>query len=112
MTVERIAQVCHEANRAYCATLEDNSQPSWADAPDWQRNSAINGVRLHIANPDMPDSASHDAWMREKVDTGWVYGETKDAKAKTHPCIVPYEELPEEQKRKDRLFSAIVKALA
>lgn len=50
--------------------------------------------------------------MEEKVNDGWVYGEVKDADKKTHPCIVPYNELPEFQKKKDHLFIAIVKALS
>jgi len=55
--------------------------------------------------------AQHNSWMKEKIDTGWVYGKTKDAEAKTHPCIVPFEELPEFQQKKDGLFCAIVDAL-
>jgi hypothetical protein len=39
---------------------------------------------------------------------GWTYGQVKGAHAKTHPCCVPYEELPVEQRRKDALFKAIV----
>jgi len=49
--------------------------------------------------------------MKEKVDTGWVYGKLKDGDKKTHPCIVPFDELPEYQKKKDMLFCAIVDAL-
>jgi hypothetical protein len=111
MTIEGIAQVAHEANRAYCASIGDNSQQSWADAPDWQRQSAINGVRFHIDNPKAGPSASHENWMREKVADGWKHGPTKDPEAKEHPCIVPYEHLPQEQRAKDRLFIAVVSAL-
>jgi hypothetical protein len=48
--------------------------------------------------------------MREKVEGGWKYGETKDPEAKTHPCIVPFEDLPAEQQFKDKLFRTIVHA--
>jgi hypothetical protein len=41
-----------------------------------------------------------------------VYGEVKDAVAKTHPCMVPYDDLPEFQRKKDALFLAIVRVLA
>jgi hypothetical protein len=50
--------------------------------------------------------------LKEKVDNGWVFGEVKDAEAKTHPCIVPFEQLPVEQQAKDYLFKGIVHALA
>lgn len=108
---ESIAKVCHEANRAYCQTIGDNSQPTWENAPDWQRSSAINGVEFHLANPDAGDSASHDNWAMEKFADGWVYGEKKDPEAKTHHCLVPFDELPPEQQAKDRLFRAIVHAM-
>jgi hypothetical protein len=42
--------------------------------------------------------------MADKIKEGWVYGFVKDPVSKTHPCIVPYEELPEEQQMKDHLF--------
>jgi uncharacterized protein RhaS with RHS repeats len=112
MTVEQIARICHEANASLCNSIGDHSQTSWDEAPDWQRESAIKGVQFHVANPDASASASHDSWLREKVETGWVYGEVKDANAKTHPCIVPFEQLPPEQQAKDHLFRGIVHALA
>lgn len=110
--VLHVAQVAHEANRAWCLANGDTSQPSWENAPDWQRESAINGVHFHIDNTEAGDSASHDNWMDEKRAAGWVYGEVKDPDAKTHPCMLPFEQLPPEQQAKDRLFRAIVHALA
>lgn len=106
-----IASVCHEANRAYCLALGDTSQLPWTDAPEWQRVSAINGVQFHLDNPGSSPSASHENWLREKQATGWTYGPVKDVDAKTHPCYMPYDELPEAQRRKDALFIAIVTAL-
>jgi hypothetical protein len=106
-----IARVCHEANRAYCATIGDISQLPWDEAALWQRESGIKGVEFAIANPDANASAQHDAWLKEKLDNGWKYGPVKDADKKEHPCCVPYDQLPEEQKRKDALFRNIVLAL-
>ena len=109
---ERIARVAHEVNRAYCQALGDMSQPTWEDAPEWQRSSAINGARFHIANPKAGPDHSHNEWLKEKDATGWKFGPVKDAEKKEHPCCVPYDQLPTEQKAKDYLFSAIVHALA
>lgn len=106
-----IARVCHEANRAVqIATNDPAVSPAWDDAPEWQRDSAIEGVQkaLDGATPEQ----LHESWSAFKRDGGWVYGETKNETAKTHPCLVPYDELPEEQKHKDALFSAIVSTLA
>lgn len=107
-----VAAVAHEANRAYCRALGDYSQPEWAAAPEWQRDSAIQGVRFHRANPDAGDAASHENWMKQKREDGWIYGPIKDPAKKEHPCMVAFDLLPVEQQRKDALFRAIVHALS
>lgn len=112
LTVVAIAAVCHEANRALCAGLGDYSQPTWPEAPEWQAQSAVTGVKFNLANPDAPASASHDSWLAEKARDGWKYGEVKDPEKKEHPCFVPYEALPKAQQAKDHLFKAVVAALA
>ena len=111
MKVLAIARVAHEINRAYCASLGDTSQPAWEDAPDWQQKSAIAGVEMHLANPDATPEQSHESWLAQKIADGWVYGEVKDAEKKQHPCCVPYDELPTEQKAKDHLFRTVVHML-
>lgn len=109
--IENIAIMCHEANALFCAINGDFSQKKWPDAEQWQRDSAIMGVEFRLANPDAKPSAQHDAWSADKVANGWVYGETKDAALKTHPCLVSFEQLPLFQQKKDKLFQAIVDAL-
>lgn len=103
-----VARVCHEANKAFCATLGDDSQPDWAHAHAWQKESAMQGVKAHITNIRMSPKDSHDAWMAHKIADGWKYGPVKDPTKKEHPCLVPYEELPTETKAKDFLFRGIV----
>ncbi len=107
-----VARIAHQVNKAWCEYNGDMSQPDWDDAPDWQQSSAINGVLFHSLNPDAGNDASHNSWMKEKVDGGWVYGEVKDPDASppTHPCIVPFEELPRDQQFKDQLFRTICRA--
>lgn len=112
MNIEQIAAVCHEANRAYCQQIGDDSQPSWGDAPDWQKESAIVGVKFHVDNPDAKPCDSHKEWCKLKVAEGWQYGPVKDQDKKEHPCLMPYEQLPNEQKYKDALFIAVVRVLS
>lgn len=44
----------------------------------------------------------HEVWSKSRIEQGWVYGEVKDSVKKTTPCLVPYEELSEEEKDYDR----------
>jgi hypothetical protein len=107
-----IARVCHEANRAWCVANGDMSQVGWKNAPEWQKKSTIEGVRFRLENPNAPASTQHEQWMQSKIDDGWVYGPVKNAEEKTHPCLVPYDELPFVDKAKDALFVSIVKTLS
>lgn len=104
---EMVAAVCHEANRMYCLINGDDSHLPWAEAPQWQRTSAVNGVYFALEYRRTPEE-SHLNWMQEKAREGWVYGEKKDEFNKTHPCMVPYAQLSEFQKQKDKLFLAVV----
>ena len=111
MQIIDIAKVCHEANKALCEAIGDFSQEAWNDAKKWQRDSAKKGVACFMANPEAPDSAQHDAWMKDKIDNGWLLGVKKNAIAKRHPCLVPFDKLPPEQQAKDVLFMAMCKTL-
>jgi hypothetical protein len=110
MNKEQIARVCHEVNKAYCESQGDTSQPSWEDAPEWQRSSARMGVDLHSSG-DFGPEASHASWMAQKVAEGWVYGPEKNPDLKQHHCIVPFAELPVAQQAKDFIFRSVVHAL-
>ena len=111
MTPENIARVAHEVNRAYCEALGDTSQPKWEDAPQWQKDSAMLGVKLHTENPEAGAQASHESWMAQKVVEGWKYGPVKNPEAKEHHCIVPFDALPRDQQAKDFIFRGVVHAL-
>ena len=106
-----IAKCCHEANRAYCKALGDDSQLPWEEAPEWQKASCIQGVAFSVTNPEAGPDEGHKSWLAEKKAEGWVYGKEKDEEKKTHPCIVPFHRLPAEQQAKDYIFQAIVRSL-
>ena len=44
----------------------------------------------------------HDKWSQARIEEGWTYGEIRDGESKLTPCLVPYSELPEEEKEYDR----------
>jgi len=110
MDVSSIAQVCHEANRAIqLVTGDPQPSVSWSNAPGWQRASAIEGAQKALDGETAEQL--HESWCEFKVADGWVWGEVKDADAKTHPCLIEYDSLPPEQRAKDHVFAAIVAAL-
>lgn len=125
---EIIAAACHSAWYAYSVlALNEDGEP-WEFAPDWQKKSLYDAIDfwddqcikyqeevLDLVNPDdekLPASMSswardalpelsHQNWMEYKKSEGWVYGEVKDPEKKTHPCMVPYCDLPDSQRIKD-----------
>ena len=44
----------------------------------------------------------HDVWAETRIQQGWTYGEQRNDELKTHPCLVPYEELPDSEEEYDR----------
>ncbi len=48
---------------------------------------------------------THNAWSAQRLAEGWSYGPERDDFKKTHPCLVPYQELPESEKEYDRKIS-------
>ena len=66
---------------------------------------------MHLANPDATPEDSHASWLAQKAADGWTYGRVKDPDAKRHPCMVPYNQLPAEQRAKDYLFKGVVAAM-
>ena len=44
----------------------------------------------------------HEVWAETRINQGWTFGEKRNDDLRTHPCLIPYEELPEEEKEYDR----------
>jgi RyR domain len=109
---EVIARVCHEANRALQAIQQVPGipvAPPWAGFPVREQQGVIDGVRNAVSGAT--PRQLHEEWRLAKIADGWMPGLRKDADAKTHPCLVPYDQLSYEQQVKDILFTAIVRAL-
>lgn len=45
---------------------------------------------------------AHDIWASLRIEDGWIFGPTRNDNNKEHPCLVPYEQLPESEKEYDR----------
>lgn len=109
-TDEQIARIAHEANRALQQVLgDDQVSPPWDQASQHDKDMSAAGAKIarHGASPEV----LHDSWMRDKLAAGWVHGEIKDATAKTHPLLVPFDELPPGDRAKDYLFAGVCAAM-
>lgn len=109
--IEACAHAAHEANRAYSLTLGDESHKPWHKAPEWQKETARAAVLAVAANDKLTAEQSHEAWVNHKLLNGWQRSETKDTKKKTHPCLVPWKELPRAQQSKDTMFLAVIRSM-
>lgn len=109
--LEVISRAAYEANRAFCEGYGDYSNPPWADLDERAQRSSGVGVMLVVNKPDVTLEEQHEAWRTFRVEQGWKRGPVKDAHAKTHPALVPYNDLPVFQRSKDALFHAVVKGL-
>jgi ryanodine receptor 2 len=49
---------------------------------------------------------THDVWAATRIAQGWSFGPNRDDAAKKHPCLVPYDQLPESEKEYDRKTAA------
>lgn len=108
-----IAQVIHAANRELQIIFGDpQPSPDWYDAPEYQRQESTASVTEALSDPGRTPEQNHQGWVDRLTAAGWKHGDVKDAETKTHPDLVPFGELPEDEQQKDRLFIAIVRALA
>ena len=48
---------------------------------------------------------THDNWLKQRLADGWRHGQSRNDLLKEHPCIVPYDDLPESEKEYDRKIS-------
>jgi hypothetical protein len=112
MTVADVARICHEVNREYRRSIEEDPGPEWVTLPDVNRDGLIAGVRAQLLDPGRTPEESHLAWLEYYGARGWKFGPVKDFELKEHPCYLPYSGLPPAQRAKDRLFQAVVRVCA
>lgn len=96
--VDFIAQIRH---LCWCCYQLGAGQDYNVEPNEDQIESLKNGVLFRFENLDVTSEESHNNWMKKKTEQGWVYGEIKDFEKKTHPDLVPFDELPEVEKNKD-----------
>ena len=104
------ARAAHEVNNVFNRAIGDVLSPAWDDLATAQKYGAIAGAQ-HALDGGTPEG-SHELWMASRIAEGWTYGPVKDFDAKTSPCLIPYADLPEAQRRKDALILSVVRSMA
>ena len=87
------------------ATCPRSWQP-WVMCSARMPPRAGSAVAIDPSDPRVEQLArhEHERWLRRKVKTGWSYGDLRDDARRLHPCVCPWEELPEQERDKDRLI--------
>jgi excisionase family DNA binding protein len=108
---QEIARVCHAAN-AELQRIQSDPCPSlpWDAETEEARQIAVAGVEAALGGAT-PEEL-HAEWARNKAASGWMRGAFKDPQARTHPSLVPYEDLPEGERVKDAVFAAVTAAMS
>jgi len=102
-----IAKVVHSANRAYVDAIGGRAfNPTWEEVGEEQRQGQIEAIKSLIIEPRTPQT-SHEIWCVAREKEGWTKDIKYDYHRKTHPNLVPYDQLPFEEQFKDHLFMGI-----
>lgn len=106
-----LARVAHDINSAYITSITGQQQAPFAELPHPHQVALVESVIFYLSHPEETPESSHAGWLNAKREAGWVHGADMDIDAKVDPRLVPYDELPQDQRTKDYLFKACVESL-
>lgn len=111
LEIEKIAEIAYETNVLYANAI-GKKEPGWAKMKKDDKQMAINDAQFYADNPSSLPDALHNVWLREMEENGYQYGEQEDGDEKTHPHVIPYEQLPDYHRKQATLFRHVVVTLA
>jgi class 3 adenylate cyclase len=98
---EELSEDLKDANRAQAADIPNKlNRIGYELAP----SHGLSPAKLQFTERDIEDLAvrEHERWMDERSRNGWIYGSLKDSSRKHHPLLIPWNQLPEDEREKDR----------
>lgn len=110
-----IARAAHTANLLYSQLHPTDvsvcDETEWADMSDESKAGSVSAIVDMIIDPVLTGEQAHAIWLANKQAAGWKFGATKNTAEKTHPCMVPYNELNAWDKTKDDLYICVINSL-
>jgi hypothetical protein len=106
---ERRAVFVYEGARLQAEAVDAPVVPEpWAERDEAFRSQFLDVIDM-MCGPDRKSSPEelHDDWVRAYEAMGWRYGPVRDAEAKTHPDMVPFDDLEQREQDKDAVFIAL-----
>ena len=91
------------------ADLPLHDVPEDYEISDERLKSLMTGTKYVLENPATTAEENHNIWMEAKKNQGYTYGEVIDIEKKTHPSMIPFENLSDVEKRKDEMDVLMVK---
>jgi len=112
MTVTQIAKIAHEIRSVSIGLFKGKPTIAWDDLNEGVKNYILREVHYWLKNPSASASDSHNEWLRCKTEEGWSFGEENDHENKKHPSIVPYDQIPIQEKMANELIMKTVRLLS
>ena len=110
MTIEELTKTLYEATRLEAEWSHRTIVPErWEQRDEKFRKQMIELIGRYMEMEKLPTpEEAHNSWMESYFKMGWKYGEKRDPILKTHPDLVPYDNLPQDEKDKDAIFLILV----
>jgi hypothetical protein len=107
---EIITKLIYEAARLEAIWSKRSIVPEkWEERDKEFRRQMIEVVEKYLTMEKLPTpEEAHNSWMKSYFEMGWKYGEKRDIEKKTHPDLVPFDDLPQDEKDKDAVFLALI----
>ena len=108
--IKEIAKFIYEATRIEAEWSNRSIVPEiWKQRDDKFKKQFVNIIEMYLEKDKLPTpEKAHDSWVVAYEKMGWKYGEKRDVDKKTHPDMLPFNELPKDEKDKDSIFLTFV----
>ena len=103
-----VCKVCHDKNNELMVANGETPRGDWESLDQVDKDLTYKSVKRIIDDRTITAKDIHDEWMTNKESDGWVYGLVKDPVNKTHPLMIPFDEMSDIDKQKDQSFIDIV----